>query len=76
MLAVHRVEAEPDRHQRHQETEERHERRQRLARGGEQPQEQERILGCDVADLLDGAIDGGERGQDHQPFQDAHARAG
>ena len=76
MLAVDRVEAEADGHQRHQEAEEGDERRQRLARGGEQAQEQERILGGDRANLLDRAKDPGERHQHHQPFQHAHAGAG
>ena len=44
--------------------------------GREQPQEQERVFRRDVPDLLDGAIERGERDQHHQPFQHAHARAG
>ena len=51
VLAVDGVEAEPDRHQRREKAEERHERGQRFARGGEQAQEQKRVLRGDVADV-------------------------
>src|SRR5262245_57254191 len=77
VLAVDEIEAEPDRDERHKERQERDERqRQLIARAGEEPQEQERILGGDLPDLRDRRIDRRDAGEHYQPFEHPHAHAG
>jgi hypothetical protein len=76
VLAIDRVEAEPDRHQRNEKRQKGHERRERLARRREQPQEQKWILRRDVFDLLDSSVDGSDGNQHDQPFEHPHAHTG
>src|SRR5690606_36945665 len=66
-LAVDRVKGERDRHQRHEERQEADKRRQRLLRGGEQPQEDERIIPRRLAQVLQRHVDRTDcRRQDEQ----------
>jgi hypothetical protein len=74
-FAVDGIEAEPDGDDRDEEAQERHEGRQRILRVGEQAQEEERILRGVRAEVLDRGDDRGDAGQQHQPFEHAHARA-
>ena len=74
VLAVHRVEAKSDRDQRHQERQQRDQRQRSAA--GEQTQEQERILGRDLLDLVDRAAHDRDRGRHHENHQHHHENAG
>jgi hypothetical protein len=76
VFAVDGIEGERDGDERQQEAEKRHEGRQRFLRGGEQAEEQERVLANGVLDLADGAIDRPARGEQHQQHDEMHAGAG
>ena len=75
VLAVDGIEAEADRHQRNEEAENADEGRQRRPVDGEQLEQQERIFRRGVAQAGDRAVERRRRGEQHQPFEHAHARA-
>ena len=75
-LAVDAVEAERDGDDRDEEAEKGDERRQRRLGGGEQAQEDERVLADDAAHFADRRVDRAGAGDEHQQLQQPHAHAG
>src|SRR5262249_22172824 len=74
-LPIDRIKGEGDRDQRDQKARQRDERRQGVLRQRQQAQEEERARADRLANRADGRVGGGDRGEENQRFEDAHARA-